>query len=94
MPKHKKKQKKAPHKALDTSLPIFQIKIALQDIEPAIWRRIQTPDCTLADLHVMIQDSMGWEEDQHHAFEIGNKQYTDLSRVAMSTSSALPDRCG
>lgn len=35
---------------------IFQFKITLLEVEPAIWRRIQVPDCALADLHEYIQE--------------------------------------
>ncbi|MBW2100514.1 MAG: plasmid pRiA4b ORF-3 family protein [Deltaproteobacteria bacterium] len=40
---------------------IFQFKITLQDIDPPIWRRIQVPaKYSFWDLHVAIQDAMGW----------------------------------
>jgi hypothetical protein len=73
----KKKTAKA-RKELDPTLPVFQLKITLQDIEPPIWRRIQTPNCTLKDLHEIIQSTMDWEDDHMHAFEIGDEEYTDL----------------
>ena len=41
--------------------PLFQLKITLEDIEPLIWRQIQTHDCSLAELHEIIQTCMGWE---------------------------------
>jgi hypothetical protein len=74
------KKQKASRKTFDLSLPIFQLKITLDEIEPAIWRQIQTHDCTLADLHEIIQSCMGWEDDHMYAFEIGDDQYTDLGR--------------
>ena len=69
-------------KTLDSSLPIFQLKITLEDINPPIWRRIQTLDCTLAELHEIIQSCMDWEHDHLHAFEIGKEQYTNLEQGA------------
>jgi hypothetical protein len=36
-------------------IPLFQFKVTLLDVKPAIWRRIQTKDCTLAELHNHIQ---------------------------------------
>jgi len=40
-------------------------------IEPAIWRRIQMPaDCTFWDLHVAIQDAMGWLDCHLHVFHV------------------------
>jgi hypothetical protein len=40
----------------------------LIDSEPPIWRRIQVPDCTLGDLHVILQVVMGWEDYHLHQF--------------------------
>lgn len=54
---------------------VFQIKITLRDISPPIWRRIQTKDCTLHELHVLIQISMGWEFDHLYNFTIGGVVY-------------------
>lgn len=48
---------------------IHQYKITLRDIAPAIWRRIQVPKSyTFWDLHVAVQDSMGWLDCHLHAF--------------------------
>ena len=41
---------------------LYQFKITLLDIKPAIWRRIQVPDCTLDELHEHIQAAFGWIE--------------------------------
>ena len=50
---------------------IYQIKITLQDIKPPIWRRIQVPSTsTFWDLHVAIQDAMGWQDYHLHEFQI------------------------
>jgi hypothetical protein len=47
----------------------FQFKITLQDITPPIWRRIQISNqCTFWDLHVAIQDAMGWTDSHLHEF--------------------------
>jgi hypothetical protein len=55
---------------------LYQFKITLLDIKPAIWRRIQVPDCTLADLHEYIQAAFGWENYHLHQFEIDGVQYS------------------
>ena len=48
---------------------VYQFKIVLKDIRPPIWRRIQVPgDYSLWDLHVAIQDAMGWTDSHLHAF--------------------------
>ena len=55
---------------------LFQFKITLLDIKPAIWRRIQVRDCTLADLHDSIQAAFGWENYHLHQFEIDGVRYS------------------
>jgi len=50
---------------------ILQFKVQLRDIKPAIWRRIEVPaSYTFWDLHVAIQDAMGWLDSHLHAFRI------------------------
>jgi hypothetical protein len=49
---------------------VYQFKITLLDIKPAIWRRIQVEDCTLDKLHEHIQTAMGWTNSHLHDFEI------------------------
>jgi hypothetical protein len=52
---------------------VHQFKIVLKGIESPIWRRIQVPEIyTFWDLHVAIQDAMGWLDEHLHAFEITN----------------------
>lgn len=50
---------------------VYQFKIALEGISPPIWRRIQVPEnYTFWDLHVAIQDAMGWLDYHLHEFAI------------------------
>ncbi|KYK32523.1 MAG: plasmid pRiA4b ORF-3 family protein [Theionarchaea archaeon] len=52
---------------------VYQFKISLQGIKPPIWRRIQVPEpYTFWDLHVAIQDAMGWHDCHLHEFEVIN----------------------
>ncbi|MBI4445577.1 MAG: plasmid pRiA4b ORF-3 family protein [Acidobacteria bacterium] len=52
---------------------VYQFRISLEGIEPAIWRRMQVPsNYTFWDLHVAIQDSMGWLDYHLHMFRILN----------------------
>jgi Plasmid pRiA4b ORF-3-like protein len=52
---------------------VYQFKITLQDMKPPIWRRIQVPESyTFWDMHVAIQDAMGWTDTHLHHFEIVN----------------------
>ncbi len=50
---------------------VYQFKVALQGIKPSIWRRIQVPETySFWDLHVAIQDAMGWEDYHLHEFSM------------------------
>jgi hypothetical protein len=52
---------------------VYQFRLELQEIKPPIWRRIQVPGTyTFWDLHVAIQDSMGWTDSHLHEFVIKN----------------------
>ncbi len=73
-------KKKAKKKVLDLTLPIYQLKISLEHIEPPVWRRVQTDDCTLDELHDIIQIAMGWQDEHMFAFVIDDEQYGDLER--------------
>ena len=50
---------------------ILQVKITLLGIKPPIWRRIQIPShYSFWDLHVAIQDAMGWMDSHLHMFRL------------------------
>ena len=41
---------------------MLQLKITLQGLRPAIWRRVAVPaNATFTGLHRVIQEAMGWE---------------------------------
>jgi hypothetical protein len=61
---------------------VFQIKVTLMGIAPLIWRRVQTQDCTLADLHDLLQVTMGWEFEHLYRFIIGGVEYADLDKAS------------
>ncbi|PIU36286.1 hypothetical protein COT03_00365 [Candidatus Shapirobacteria bacterium CG07_land_8_20_14_0_80_39_18] len=49
---------------------VYQFKITLLDTHPPVWRRIQVPESyTFYDLHVAIQNAMGWLDCHLHCFE-------------------------
>ena len=68
-------KKSRKRKALDLSLPVYQVKITLEHIEPPIWRRVQTNDCSLDELHDIIQVGMGWEDEHMYAFVIEGEEF-------------------
>ena len=57
--------------------PIYQLKITLNHIEPPIWRQVLVSgEITLAKLHKVIQEAMGWENSHLHIFIIKDENYT------------------
>ena len=56
---------------------LYQLKVELLNIQPAIWRRIQVwEDTTLAQLHAILQIVMDWEDYHLHDFLIGRRRYS------------------
>jgi len=48
---------------------VMRFRISLAGIEPPIWRMIDVPEAySFWDLHVAIQDSMGWLDYHLHSF--------------------------
>jgi hypothetical protein len=55
---------------------IARIRIALDDIEPEIWRRVDVPlELNLRSLHDVIQAAMGWQDYHVFEFAIADKAY-------------------
>jgi hypothetical protein len=81
----------ARHRTSKKAATIFQIKMTLRGIDPPIWRRIHTPNCTLEKLHEIIQVTMGWEFEHLYRFSIGGVDYADS---AMTSDEEVEDACG
>lgn len=57
----------------NTYKKVYQFEITLNHITPTISRTIQIPeDYSFWDLHVAIQDAMGWQDYHLHQFKITN----------------------
>ena len=55
---------------------IYQFKVTLKFIKPKIWRQIQVPaNYTFQDLHLTIQNAMGWENDHLYQFEMATHRH-------------------
>jgi Plasmid pRiA4b ORF-3-like protein len=60
---------------MDTERSTLQFKITLRHIKPRIWRRIEVPaSYSFWDLHVAIQDAMGWLDYHLHVFRVRNPE--------------------
>ncbi len=65
----------------------MRFQITLCRIDPPIWRRIEVPgQSTMWDLHVAIQDAMGWDDCHLHEFRF----HSPVARTTIKVG--LPDR--
>ena len=60
----------------DLAPKVYQLRTALREISPAIWRRVLVrSDSTIADLHYTVQIAMGWTDSHMNRFVIHGKEY-------------------
>lgn len=73
------------HLAPSTSPPVaYRFLIVLAGTDPLVWRRILVPATyTFWDLHVAIQDAMGWKDYHLHEFEIPGRPGEPALRVGI-----------
>lgn len=68
---------------------VYEFRVALREIRPPIWRRIRVPETyTFWDLHVAIQDAMGWLDYHLHEFRMKNPS------VGLRVRIGIPDEDG
>jgi hypothetical protein len=71
---------------------VYQFRIELLGIEPTIWRRIQVPsDYNFWDLHVAVNDAMGWLDYHLHHFEIKRKGKRDAVHIGIPDFHQMTD---
>lgn len=61
---------------------VYQFKVSLMGIRPMIWRRIQVPEnYSFWELHIAIQDAMGWEDYHLYEFTVFDPQNWGEARI-------------
>jgi len=64
-----------------------QVHVALNDIEPKVWRRLILPlDVTLLQMHAILQAAMGWTDSHLHEFDVGGLTYGDTWSLSAERS--------
>jgi len=72
---------------------ILQFKVQLEDIHPPVWRRIQVPaDYSFWDLHVALQDAMGWKDYHLHEFELDQSSRHEPLRIGFPDDEFQDER--
>jgi hypothetical protein len=62
-------------KKATSAATVHQFRISLDEIKPAIWRRIQiASDASFWELHCALNDAMGWQDQHLHEFRIGDRR--------------------
>lgn len=71
---------------------VLQFKITLSYSTPPIWRRIQIADsCTFWDLHVAIQNVMGWQDSHLHQFSVVNPDTRHKESIGIPVDDGFND---
>lgn len=69
---------------MNHSRQTFVFKVTLRHTKPAIWRRIEVPATyTFWDLHVAIQDAMGWLGHHLHQFHVEDRNTGAITEIGI-----------
>ena len=77
---------------INRRLDMLRFKVELTGILPLIWREILVPArYSFWDLHVAIQDVMGWQDYHLHQFRVLNRERGELVLVGIPNSEGFED---
>ena len=63
---------------------VYQFNLRLLGVAPPIWRRVQVPETySFRDLHVALQDSMGWLVIAQYDYDFGDGWEHELTLEAI-----------
>lgn len=72
---------------------VHQFLIVLTGTDPLVWRRIQVPDTySFWDLHVAIQDAMGWQDCHLHEFRLLDGGEKRMMSIGIPTDETPAER--
>lgn len=72
---------------------VHKFLVALTGTDPLVWRRIQVPTgYSFWDLHVAIQDAMGWKDYHLHEFRLFDEAAQTLVSIGIPTGEEAEDR--
>ena len=71
---------------MKTTNQVLRFRVTLNEIRPEVWREIEVPiDYTFWDLHVALQDAIGWQDSHLHLFRVA------IPGVAEPVEIGIPD---
>jgi hypothetical protein len=54
----------------------YVLRVNIADSKPKIWRNLSVPEnCTLGDLHIVLQAAFDWDNSHMHSFTINSVRY-------------------
>jgi hypothetical protein len=72
---------------------VHQFLVVLAGTDPLVWRRLQVPErYSFWDLHVAIQDAMGWQDAHLHEFRLFDEDAQMLASVGIPTGEEAEGR--
>ena len=72
---------------------VHQFLIVLTGTDPLVWRRLQVPETySFWDLHVAIQDAMGWLDYHLHEFRLLDRTQKELVSIGIPIDEEPDDR--
>jgi len=72
---------------------VHQFLVVLTGTDPLIWRRIQVPlEYSFWDLHVAIQDAMGWHDSHLHEFRLLDPMEKHSVSIGIPTDEARAEQ--
>ena len=72
---------------------VHQFLVVLPSTDPLVWRRIQVPErYSFWDLHVAIQDAMGWLDYHLHEFRLLDAAERSMVSIGIPTDDDPEDR--
>lgn len=77
---------------METKNLAYQFKVSLKGIDPPVWRRIQIPaSYSFWDLHVALQDAMGWLDYHLHVFRVANVETGETDEIGIPDDGPFAD---
>jgi len=75
---------------VQAAVEVYQFRIVLLEIAPAIWRSVEVPGTySFWDLHVAIQDSMGWLDYHLHCFRMTRPGTDNVMQIGIPYEDAF-----
>ena len=69
---------------MDAKRSTLQFRVTLEEVEPLVWRRIEVPaSYSFWDLHVAVQDAMGWRDYHLHMFRVRNPESGEIDEIGI-----------